>query len=222
VHTPYVDIHTHRIAASRGSIDLVCVEPSTLDGLRTADNFWCCGIHPWRASDPSATQEFAKIGGFVDKNCLSAIGETGFDRANRSSSIEDQKRLFDLHARLSEEANLPLVLHCVRAVGDVLSSHKRLRPRSPWLIHGLASSRKELDQILSRGIALSLGPRELARPGAKERIASIPRNLLFLETDDSPISIDHVYHTAADLLECPIEDLARDLHANWIRWFDRR
>jgi len=162
---------------------------------------------------------FRSIRELVDKNRLAAVGETGLDRIRHDSSMDSQIAMFRLHADLAEKAGLPLVLHSVRANSDILSEHSRRRPRSTWIIHGCSAGNQELEKIVSRGIAISMGPREFSRPGARENLHRTPSELLFLETDDSGVDIGEVYRIAAEKLDCPVEILARRIHENWRRLF---
>ena len=219
VNPPFVDIHSHLPAASPESLALCCVDPERAVHPAPPGTFFCCGIHPWHASAPEASGRFEAIRDLVDKNRLAAVGETGFDRIRRDSPLDAQVASFRQHADLSESAGLPLILHSVRSGSDVLSEHSRRRPKSTWIIHGCSAGGEELAKIVSKGIMVSMGPRELSRPGARENLHGTPAELLFLETDDSGIGIAEVFQIAAEKLDCPIESLARRMHENWIRLF---
>jgi TatD DNase family protein len=219
VNPPLVDIHSHLPAAAPGSLTLLCVDPAKASRPAPPGTSFCCGIHPWTASATDVPERFLAIRDLVDKKRLAAIGETGFDRIRREVPMEAQLASFRLHADLAERAVLPLVLHCVRANSDILAEHSRRRPKSAWIIHGCSASGEELAKLLSRGIVVSMGPRELFRPGARENLHRIPSELLFLETDDSGIDIGEVYRLAAETLDCPVESLARRIHDNWLRQF---
>lgn len=219
MNPPFVDIHSHRPSAEEGCVVLACVEPWMIPHPAPPGTSFCCGVHPWDVSAPDASDRFREIRELVDKKRLVALGETGFDRVRRSSTMEAQIRLFRMHAALAESAGLPLILHSVRSNADVLSEFSRLRPRSTWIIHGICAGGIELERILSKGIAVSMGPRELSRSGAKETLRRIPSELLFLETDDADVHIADVYRNAADLLGCPAGSLAGRIHENWLRVF---
>lgn len=219
VNPPFVDIHSHRASGDEQSLVLVCVDPEMIPDLAPPGTTFCCGIHPWNASAPDALDRFWTIGELVDKKRLAAVGETGFDRIRRDAPMDAQSRLFRLHADLAEHARLPLILHSVRSNSDVLSEFSRRRPKSTWIIHGCSASGPELDKLLSHRIAVSMGPRELSRPGARENLHRTPSELLFLETDDSGIPITEVYRLAAEALDCSVESLAQRIHDNWRRTF---
>ncbi len=198
---------------------MACVAPSCTRAAPPAGVAFCCGVHPWDAGHPDARERFEEIAALAASGKLAAVGETGFDRFRRSVSFEAQALVFALHADLAERTGLAVILHSVRANADILSESVKRRPRVPWILHGCGAGVVELDRLAARGIFVSLGPRELARPGARERIAHIPENLLFLETDDSGIAIGEVYRNAAALLDLPIEVLAERIRTNWIRLF---
>lgn len=216
---PFVDIHTHHPSAEEGCVALACVEPGAIPQPPPRGTLFCCGVHPWNASASDAETRLRAIRDLVDGRRLAAIGETGFDRAPRRAPMEAQVRLFRLHAQLAESAGLPLILHGVRSSADILSEFSRLRPRSVWIIHGFSAGPQELEKILSKGIAVSMGPRELSRSGAGETLRRIPSGLLFLETDDSNTPLADVYRTASELLGHPVGSLARRIHDNWLGLF---
>lgn len=198
---------------------LACVEPEAVVHPAPPGTAFCCGVHPWNAAKPDAMDRLRAIRDLVDRGRLAAVGETGFDRIRREVPLEAQVELFRLQARLAEEAALPLVLHSVRSNADILAESVRLRPRSRWIVHGCSAGGAELDRLLSKGIAVSMGPRELSRPGAADRLRRVPPDLLFLETDEAATPIAEVYHRAARLLECSTEDLARRIFRNWRELF---
>lgn len=216
---PFVDIHTHRPSAEEGCVALACVEPGAIPRPPPRGTFFCCGVHPWDASASDAETRFRALRDLVDEKRLAALGETGFDRVRRQASMEAQVRLFRLHAELAESAGLPLILHGVRSNADILAEFSRLRPRSTWIVHGFSAGPQELERILSKGIAVSMGPRELSRSGAGETLRRIPSGLLFLETDASSTPLAEVYRTAAELLGHPVGSLARRIHDNWLALF---
>lgn len=221
MNPPFVDIHSHRPPTRDGSLALVCVDPARAARPAPPGTSFCCAVHPWEASATDAGDRIRAIRGLVDENRLSAIGETGFDRIRRTAPLEAQIALFRLHADLADEAGLPLVVHSVRANADVLAESSRRRARSVWIIHGCSAGPEELERILSKGIAVSMGPRELARPGAGQALRGTPPDLLFLETDDSEVGIEEVYRVAAGKLDCPVDSLVRRIHGNWLRLFGK-
>lgn len=219
VDLPFVDIHAHRSGSDGAWRRLACVEPSAARSDPPPRTSFCCGVHPWDAARPDARERFEEIAALAASGRLAAVGETGFDRFRRDIPFDLQASLFGSHAELAERTGLPLILHSVRADADVLSESVKRNPRTPWIIHGCGAGPSALDRLASRGIAVSLGPRELARAGSRERIARVPEELLFLETDDSGAAIEDVYREAARLLDLPIEILAARIQRNWSRLF---
>lgn len=219
MNPPFVDIHSHQPPFPDEGFVLACVRALADRAPSSHSARLCTGIHPWDAANPDCALRFERIRDLVETKRLSALGESGFDRSRRSVPIPDQSKWFRAHAQLAETAHLPLILHSVNSHSDILSEFVKFRPRSPWLVHGFWGGIGELDQILSKGIAVSFGPRELARIGAAARLERVPPDLFFLETDDSGEPIEKVYRMAADVLAMPPEKIAEWTRSNWRRWF---
>lgn len=216
---PFVDIHGHSPSRQGGPPTLLCVEPEAAIALPPG-SIACTAIHPWRCAAPGSEDAFRLVAEAARSKSVSAIGETGVDRIRRSAPIDLQLDAFRRHAELSEETRLPLVIHSVRANSDISSMFAEIRPASRWIIHGFRAGPLEAERILSKGIMVSLGTRELARPGAKDLLRRIPTNLLFFESDDSGLPVEDAYKLAATILECGVEELASRILANWNRLFE--
>ena len=217
------DAHTHSRPLLPDIRALVCVPPSRIGETDSANAPVCCGIHPWECGAPEAENAFRIVEDAARTGRLSAIGETGIDRFRRDLPVSAQLGWFRRHVLLAEETSLPLVIHCVRSESDIVGIHASVRPRSAWIVHGCSARGPALDGLVSRGIHASLGPRELSRPGASDRIRRIPVELLLLETDDSGADIREVHATAALLLETDPGLLRETVSGNWERLFaDRR
>jgi len=215
-----VDIHTHRLAPSDGARRLVCVDPSVRDSHAESEHDrFCSGIHPWDCVSADAEARFARIASDARLGRISAIGETGLDRLCQSAPLADQTSWFGRHIALSEETGLPLVVHSVRTDSDILAAHARTRPKSPWIIHACSAKGQGLEQILSRRIAVSFGPRELSRPGARQRLERAFGPLFFLETDDTDRTIAEVHDQASRLLGIPRKEIVERILSNWTTLF---
>lgn len=216
---PLVDIHCHRNPAGVDARALLCVAPEIASEWRPHATLACSAVHPWDSAGPDAETKFELVSQAARAGSISAVGETGVDRFRRDIPIDAQISMFRRHATLAEETHLPLVIHSVRANADVLAERRRLRASVPWIIHGFHAKKEETDLILSTGIMVSVGSRELMRPGARDLLRRIPSGGFLLETDDSCLLIDEVYDLAAGLLECDLEDLSAALFATWLRLF---
>lgn len=73
---------------------------------------------------------------------------------------------------------------------------------------------------LARGYCLSFGERTFASPKTLAALRETPLSQLFLETDDSPVSIAEIYARAAEAKGIPVEELQRATLDNYKRIFE--
>lgn len=207
MYAPFVDIHTHRSAApSREVISVRSLRIDTLTWPQTQP--YTLGLHPWYAEDMTDAA-YRVLYRHTHSHSLWGIGEAGLDRLS-SVSLETQRLYFGKQIELSEELGLPLVIHCVRAWGELLQMRRGCR--MPWVIHGFRGKATLAEQLLSAGCHLSLG--KYFRPEVLSQAHEAGR--LLLETDESPITIEAVYATAAIVLDLPLEELRAELYHRFL------
>lgn len=158
------------------------------------------GLHPWYLTDHWEQDLEAFDGHPV------LIGECGLDRLCETP-YELQLKAFQAQIQLSERLELPLVLHCVRALDDALRLKRGTR--QPWIFHGFRGKPQQLQQLLDHGFYISFGFRHNT-----ESLRACPSDRLFLETDDSPEPIASLYETAADLRSTTVDALNNQLWQN--------
>ena len=182
---PYLNIHTHT--------------PAHED----EQTFPAFGLHPWHLTDDWQS-ELSALEARISPPCF--VGECGLDRLC-STPYPLQLAAFEAQIQLSERLALPLVLHCVRAIDDVL----RLKhgTRQPWIFHGFRGKPQQLRQLLDHGFYVSYGFRHNV-----ESLRACPLHRLFLETDDTPSPIAPLYATAATLLGTTPQALNSQLWQN--------
>ncbi len=176
------DLHSH-IPSPDAVLSIDLSDKSDPTQIPSEARLFTCGLHPWNADrfTPSLLERLRRM--LTRPDCL-GLGEAGLD-ALRGPSLDRQMPVFEFQARLAEELQLPMIIHCVRAHEPLIALYRRLRPRRPWIIHGFRGKSAVACRILDAGMSISLGPRfnpETAR--------LIPLDRLFIETDamtpDSP------------------------------------
>lgn len=150
-----VDVHTHVAPADGRAI--VSVNPG--QGLGSAPHY-SVGIHPWHAD----TGDVAEVEHLAADPRVVAIGECGIDKL-RGPGLEVQMPVFEAQARLAERLQKPLIIHCVRAYGEIMALHDRLHPTVPWIIHGFNRNAALARQLTDRGIYLSIATNRPAPVG---------------------------------------------------------
>ncbi len=174
------------------------------------------GIHPLFTEGGVSIEQLREAAG---RGEIVAVGEAGFDR-NALTAMEEQRRLFKEEVEISEGYGLPLIIHCVRAFPELLSVYKRRRPSQAWIVHGYNNNEEILAQLLRQNMYVSAG-KKLFVPHSNIRrvLPLIPPEQLFLETDDSELSIERVYREAAELRGVSLEVLCRQVYGNFKRVF---
>ena len=150
------------------------------------------GIHPWFLDENNYSRQISTVENAVIHTDIIAIGEAGFDKL-RGPSPELQRRIFEKQVILAEKYGKPLIIHCVKAWDELLSVQKELRPQMLWMIHGFRGGVKLAEQLLSKGMYLSVWFDFVLRPESKELIRYIPKDRIFLETDGADVDIRDIY-----------------------------
>ena len=179
-------------AVAAGVTQLICVGTSVESSEGAAaladssSNCWASiGIHPHEAkkyiNDSKKLQQFRNL---TKKPRVVAIGECGLDYYYTHSPKNDQEKLFRFQLEAALEQDLPLIFHVREAFGDfwkVFDEYKGLR----GVVHSFSANRKELDQILERGLYVGLNgiTTFTSRQDQLEAAQSVPLDRLLLETD---------------------------------------
>ena len=183
----YIDFHTHHVPTQA---DVVAV----VDGRDT----W--GVHPWKADEtfvvPDLTEKFA-------------IGECGLDAAC-GVPMEKQLKVFAQQVELSELEGKPLIIHCVKAIDQLLRLRRELHPKMPWMFHGFRGKPQQLHSLLAAGFYVSFGFHY-----NEESLKLCPPERLMLETDADECSIVDLYEDVAKLRGISIASLCAAMAENY-------
>ena len=202
-----LDIHTHRREADSEGKSVInykqLVGAPLLEGY-----YYSIGIHPWELTMANVEEQLIfMINQLPDKRIV-AIGECGLDKLTEIS-MEFQRVAFIMQITLSEQYGLPLIIHCVKAMDEMLAVKKRFRPIQPWIWHGFRGKPEQATQLLKQGFYLSLGEHY-----PDETMKLIPDDRLFLETDESSLDIEDILRRAAEVRGVGVEALRETIHRN--------
>ena len=226
-----------RQAAERGVRGLIVpgVQARQWPRLRTVCRLFpschpCYGIHPWYAGQ-HGQQELDLLGEWIGRERPVAVGECGLDRLR--PAFERQLELFRVQIGIARERGLPLVIHAVRALDEVIAELRR-GGHHAGLIHAFAGSREQAKRLLDLGFHLSFGgavTRERNRR-VRQVAAWVPEDALLVETDapdmppeghrgelNRPAWITGVLVSLAGLRGETVEGLAGQTAANARRLF---
>jgi len=199
-----LNFHTH--TARKNAI----INIDSLKNFKAEENFfYSIGNHPWNKAESIALLK--KFTG--DNPQIIAIGESGIDKLKSPYQLKNQIDHLKLQIELSEQLELPLILHIVKAYNEIIQLKKEMNPKQKWIIHGF-NSYKHLDSLISSGFYLSFGQALTYNTKLQTAFTSAPVDMIFLETDDSDLEIEKLYTFAASLKEITKEKLALRIREN--------
>lgn len=217
---PYIDIHTHQPGTTDGVVSIfnIMSGKAVHDHIGN-DRYFSIGLHPWEIIESKLGECFGKIESLAKINNCIAIGETGLDRLTEAP-FEIQQSVFERHLGIAAKANKPLIIHCVKAHSEVIGLIKKNKIEVPVIFHGFNNNQAIAEQVIKNGFYLSFGKAVLNENSNSARaISNIPDEFLFLETDDSGISIRAIYQKVAELKFITVEHLKTTIIENFKRCF---
>lgn len=134
--------------------------------------FYSAGTHPWYADSPDRPLTLPESSRII------AVGEVGLDKL-RGPSIDIQTAELMKWIKISEERQLPVILHIVKAFPEIIALKKTVKPTQPWIIHGFRGKSQLAAELLRHGFYISIG-----KNYNPETIAMIPHDRLLLESDE--------------------------------------
>ena len=180
--------------------------------------YFTLGVHPHEA-DQTTEEIIYEIKRNVDNPKLLAIGETGLDFYYNHSDKKNQIRSLEMHIELSQETQLPLVIHMRDAEEEILSIFKKIINKNfTGVIHCFTGSQNfankmlELDFYISASGIITFKKSEELRNIFK----TIPDDRLLVETDSPYLSPEplrgkinqpsHIIHTLRVLADIRNDD----------------
>ncbi len=144
------------------------------------------GLHPKRAVKASE-EELEEFKRFIKERReeIVAIGEVGLDNSQvkHPKSREEAKEIFADFTELSDDLDLPLVVHARGAIDETLRILKKHK-EGDVVIHCFAGNVKQLREALEEDYYISLGGIIFRNEKKYERIIDVlPHENLLLETD---------------------------------------
>ena len=215
----YIDIHSHNSKHEKGVFVLEClmahegITPTSGEGAA-----FSVGVHPWFLTEENRAAHLDFVERYANDQSVAAIGEAGFDKL-RGASVELQIKTFEAQVEISEKLKKPLIIHCVKGWDELLASYQKMKPRTPWLIHGFRGKKELARQLIGKGMYLSLWYEFVLKPESSELLRNIPSDRLFLETDGSGVDIRDIYKKVAADLDISVDELKEKIVANYKRLF---
>lgn len=168
-----------------------------------------------------------------------ALGETGLDRHWDYTPFAMQQDYFDRHIRLSQDLQIPFIVHMRECGADIVAMLRDARQRGPLqgVMHSFTGDARLAEECLELGLYISFAGMVTFKKSDELRsvAAGIASDRLLLETD-APYLSPHPHrgqrpnepalmiHTAACLAEArgiSLEILAQQTTANASQLFSR-
>lgn len=202
----YIDIHTHK---SNESLEIFTVQNIFAQNYKQEysekNSFFSIGIHPWHLDKINIKNAFSELKKIDFTQNIIALGECGLDYIKNSNN---QLEAFENQINISEEKNIPLIIHCVKAYSDILYLRKKTKAKQSWILHAFNGSLQLANQLIEAGCFLSFGEILFnSKSKAAKIFCKIPEKSFFLETDESQFSIEQIYRKASELKDIEIVKL---------------
>ena len=198
--------------------------------------FAAVGIQP-NCAHEAKPGDWDAIVAMLDQVSVIALGETGLDRYWDDCPMPIQEDYFDRHLRLSQQRDIPFIVHMRECGDDVLRMLTEARERGPvrGVMHSFTGDMDLMKACVELGMYISFAGMVTFKKSQDLRAiaAEVPEDRLLIETDAPYLSPEPmrkvrrnepemVVHTAACLAGArseSVECLAARTTANARRFF---
>ena len=214
--------------------------------------YTACGLHPWFLNEHTES-DLTELARHIDRHPCVAIGECGLDRfclgqqletrlepgLNQALKKEDlfarQLFFFETQLDIAAKADLPVIVHALQAVDDVILSIKK-SAATQGVVHSFNGSPQQATRLIDLGYRLSFGGAVTQPRSTKIRrlVQSLPADSILIETDapdqtgyenrgrrNEPAYLAEVLQTVADLRGASTESVACQCNQNAENLFTR-
>ncbi|WP_134091743.1 TatD family hydrolase [Olivibacter sp. XZL3] len=208
----FINIHTH---SSQQDNTLRVV--NIAEDYRQCTKFDPCsiGIHPWFLSPDEIGQQLDDLIRYAVNKEVFAIGECGLDKLCKTAWFL-QENVFLKQIAIANQVGKPLIVHCVKAYGEVVQCLQKMANNVPVIFHGFNKKTSVAQSLIEKGYYLSFGHAIIAEQNL-ESLKLCPPSQLFLETDDTERKIEAVYEKVSYVLGIPMDKLIKQLQMNYNR-----
>lgn len=211
----WINIHTHQPGEGVNIVD-PCLGNVIMPGQGAV--YFSLGIHPMYI-DEAAEEKLLEIERAAAEGRIVAVGEAGLDR-NAVAPMEVQLELFERQAEIAGRYELPLIIHGVRAIPELITAYKKCRSHQKWIMHGFNNRWEILVDLLRHGFYISAGRHAMNEESQVYRLLpEIPADRLLIETDNSDFTIGEVYRQVARGRGIAVEELQHLVRMNFDRLF---
>jgi TatD DNase family protein len=175
--------------------------PSSEEAVKLAvhheEVFAAVAIHPHDSKDYTEAAE-SRLRELASNPKVVALGEVGLDYHYDFSPRQAQFHAFRRQLALAEELQLPVIIHCREAYGDVIdvleewvssdderNRKSKIKSRKSGAMHCWAGTLEEADRTVALGLYLGFGGVLTFKNAEENRqiAAAVPLDRILLETD---------------------------------------
>jgi len=210
----YINIHGHRQANNIQEWVMMNLMAKDYPPEDIESGYYSVGFHPYNVGKVDDEETLSKVKLSTENTNVFAIGEIGLDKSIEAP-LDHQRRIFEAQVDIAEYADMPVVLHVVRAYNEIINFMKVHQPVVPMIIHGFNGNEQMAESLLKAGFLISFGE-TIARNGSRaiEALKRVPVEKMFLETDEGELDIREIYQIAADLKGIAIDHLRVQIFEN--------
>lgn len=217
----YINIHSHKLNNREGIV--IYNAMNIYDIPKPEENFYIStALHPWYLKPELWMNPLNDYEAEIAQDQIFAIGECGMDLAIKIKA-DVQKTIFGKHLQWAEKYDKPLIIHCVKAFNEVIAMKKKANLKQACIIHCFNNNINIAKQLLNADFYLSFGEAIFQNnSNAALALKITPIDKLFLETDESELSIKEIYNKAAELLGMELELLVKQIDTNFKKVFIKK
>ena len=210
----FINIHGHRQANNIQEWVMMNLMAKDYPPEDIESGFYSVGFHPYNVGKVDDEDTISKVRLSTENPNVFAIGEIGLDKSIQAP-LDHQMRIFEAQVEIAEYADMPVVLHVVRAFNEIIDFMKVHQPVVPMIIHGFNGNKQMAESLLKSGFMISFGE-AIAREGsaAIETLKMVPVEKMFLETDEGELDIREIYHFAAQMKGISMDHLRLQIFEN--------
>ena len=214
VNKIFINIHGHRQANNIQEWVMMNLMAKDYPPEDIESGFYSVGFHPYNVGKVDVEDTISKVKLSTENPNVFAIGEIGLDKSIKAP-LDQQMSIFEAQVRIAEYAELPVILHVVRAFNEIIEFMKVQQPVVPMIIHGYNGSAQMAESLLRAGFLISFGE-AIARENSRiiEALKVVPVEHMFLETDEGELDIREIYHTTAELKGISLDHLRVQIFEN--------
>ena len=174
--------------------------------------YYSVGLHPWYLESQKWQQQLVELKKISTAENILALGECGLDKVCKTD-FKLQQEVFIAQILWANEINKPLIIHCVQAFSELGNLLKKYNNKTPVIFHGFNKNSRIAEKMLNDGHYLSFG-KSILQLRNKVIFEQVPLDHIFLETDETNISIQEIYKEAAAIKNISLETLSLQIKKN--------